>query len=166
MKTSFCSVCGQEMEVDDFNSCTGCGLDLSTPVPDSTGRSTGERRSSRHEAKESDDAGQSEAPCLELTVKAGGKITGTVWRPEMSCVLGRIDAGGGPVDFDLTGYPGEEYVSAEHATVYLRDGRWMLADLDSTNGTYVDGKRIENPVILSDGQTIALGTIKLLVRIP
>lgn len=33
-------------------------------------------------------------------------------------------------------------VSAEHAAIYWHDGVWMVRDLSSTNGTYVDGERL------------------------
>jgi len=35
-------------------------------------------------------------------------------------------------------------VSREHADVYKLDGNWWVRDLDSTNGTYVNGVRLEN----------------------
>ncbi|HEX2927002.1 MAG TPA: FHA domain-containing protein [Ruminiclostridium sp.] len=34
-------------------------------------------------------------------------------------------------------------VSNFHAKIYFEDGRYMVEDLDSTNGTYVNGSRID-----------------------
>jgi pSer/pThr/pTyr-binding forkhead associated (FHA) protein len=33
-------------------------------------------------------------------------------------------------------------VSSRHAVLFLKEGRWHLRDLGSTNGTYVNGTRI------------------------
>lgn len=46
--------------------------------------------------------------------------------------------------------------SRVHASVYERDGTWYVRDLDSRNGTFVDGRRIsEYP--LSEGKRIRIG---------
>lgn len=49
-----------------------------------------------------------------------------------------------------------ESVSALHAVLYLEGRRWSLFDLDSANGTFVEGKRIGRQS-LSDHMIIALG---------
>ena len=55
-------------------------------------------------------------------------------------------------------------VSRHHAKMTLRDGGYELQDLGSTNGTFVDGKRLEGePVLLSPGQVIMLGSNVTLV---
>ena len=51
----------------------------------------------------------------------------------------------------------DRYVSNDHAVIYLREGRCLLADQGSTNGTYHNGTRIADPVSLSDGDEIAVG---------
>lgn len=42
-------------------------------------------------------------------------------------------------------------VSGMHARVYLDGGQWFLEDLDSSNGTYVDGKLLKQPLSLKVG---------------
>jgi hypothetical protein len=54
-------------------------------------------------------------------------------------------------------------VSRQHALVEKRDGRFIIRDLESTNGTFVDGSRIEKQV-LHNGDTITIGTTKLQFR--
>jgi len=53
----------------------------------------------------------------------------------------------------------EQYISAQHATLRWTGGRWVLRDLGSRNGTYLDGKRIvvgqDEPV--GKGTELALG---------
>jgi pSer/pThr/pTyr-binding forkhead associated (FHA) protein len=39
----------------------------------------------------------------------------------------------------------------------LRDGRAVLEDLESKNGTFLDGERVVSPQALEDGATIRLG---------
>lgn len=49
--------------------------------------------------------------------------------------------------------------SRRHAGFELRDGQIYLRDLDSTNGTYVDGNRIEAPTRINVGAVIKLGGV-------
>src|SRR6267378_6624705 len=55
----------------------------------------------------------------------------------------------------------DESVSTTHAKLQRREGVWVLVDLDSTNGTFVDGERIKGEVPLAPGATVRLGEIGL-----
>lgn len=48
-------------------------------------------------------------------------------------------------------------VSARHAVILLRDGAWYVHDLDSTNGTYLNGARVTGEARLSDGDRVGFG---------
>jgi LysM repeat protein len=48
-------------------------------------------------------------------------------------------------------------VSRHHARMTLRGNDWVLEDLGSRNGTFVNGQRITGPVILTPGSQVALG---------
>jgi len=50
-------------------------------------------------------------------------------------------------------------VSTMHAKLQARDGIWIVADLGSTNGTFVDGQLIDGEVPLGPGSTIRFGEI-------
>lgn len=50
-------------------------------------------------------------------------------------------------------------LSRRHAGFELTDGQIYLRDLDSTNGTYVDGNRIEAPTSINVGAVIKLGGV-------
>lgn len=50
-------------------------------------------------------------------------------------------------------------LSRLHARFELKNGEIYITDLDSTNGTYVDGVRIENPTVLKKGKTVQLGSV-------
>jgi len=51
----------------------------------------------------------------------------------------------------------DRFVSGRHALICLREGRRLLMDRGSTNGTFVNGKRVEAEVELRPGDRIALG---------
>jgi DNA-binding winged helix-turn-helix (wHTH) protein len=55
-------------------------------------------------------------------------------------------------------------VSRRHARVVFSEGRAMIEDMHSKNGTFVNGRRIEGPVALSDGDEIRVGVALLVVR--
>ena len=55
-------------------------------------------------------------------------------------------------------------VSRRHAEIRLRLGRYTLYDLQSTNGTFVNGRRIAE-MVLSDDDRITIGGAELLVRL-
>lgn len=48
-------------------------------------------------------------------------------------------------------------VSKRHARVMYSDGRYVVSDLHSTNGTYINGRRITAPVVLRQGDKIYVG---------
>ena len=45
-------------------------------------------------------------------------------------------------------------VSGYHAEIYMDGGRYMLKDLQSTNGTFLNSRKIDKPVPLKDGDEI------------
>ncbi len=56
------------------------------------------------------------------------------------------------------------YVSDEHAAVVPEDGRWLVRDLGSTNGTFLNGARVTQATPLSAGDQIRLGKTRVEVR--
>lgn len=56
----------------------------------------------------------------------------------------------------------DESVSQAHAKLQRRDEIWVLSDLGSTNGTSVDGVRVEDEAPLSPGSTITIGEVPML----
>jgi FhaA, N-terminal domain/FHA domain len=49
-------------------------------------------------------------------------------------------------------------VSRQHAEIRPRGGSWVLNDLGSTNGSCLNGRRIEGPEVVKPGDEIELGT--------
>jgi len=55
-------------------------------------------------------------------------------------------------------------VSRRHARITVHSGEATIEDLDSTNGTHVNGVRISSATRLVDGNEIALGSAVLVVK--
>lgn len=52
----------------------------------------------------------------------------------------------------------DDYASSRHAQLVQRDPEtWMVTDLGSTNGTYVNGKRITEPTPLTVNDILRIG---------
>jgi hypothetical protein len=49
-------------------------------------------------------------------------------------------------------------VSREHAELRPRGGSWVLTDLGSTNGSSVNGRRIDSPTVVKAGDELEIGT--------
>ncbi|MCL2824019.1 MAG: FHA domain-containing protein, partial [Polyangiaceae bacterium] len=57
-------------------------------------------------------------------------------------------------------------VSKHHARLLSRDGRFIVTDLKSTNGTYVNGRRITQATIVREGDKIYVGDFILRLESP
>jgi hypothetical protein len=58
-------------------------------------------------------------------------------------------------------------VSRRHAQLTRQGASYLLEDIGSTNGTYVNGKRVTAPVLLANGDMIGLAdTVVLAVQAP
>lgn len=84
-----------------------------------------------------------------------GPLAGQTIDVETEVVIGREDT-------DLT--IDDVELSRRHAVVRRHASRLQVEDLGSTNGTYVDGTRIEEPTILGGGAEIQIGITKLVVE--
>lgn len=85
-----------------------------------------------------------------LTVE--GVPPGVVYAVEGTSRIGRSDES----DIVLN----DPSVSRTHATIEIAAGRATLRDLDSTNGTFINGKRIRSQA-LRDGDELKLGNTRL-----
>jgi adenylate cyclase len=54
----------------------------------------------------------------------------------------------------------DKIVSKEHCIVEMRDGQFLLRDLGSLNGTYINGERVKGEQFLRHGDEIALGSTR------
>jgi|SRR5947209_9771552 len=51
-------------------------------------------------------------------------------------------------------------VSAQHARLTWNGRGWVLEDLNSTNGTWVNGRKVGKPMAVKQGDVIELGSVK------
>ncbi|MDQ0643581.1 FHA domain-containing protein FhaB/FipA [Microbacterium murale] len=59
----------------------------------------------------------------------------------------------------------DDYTSSHHARLLLRGDSWAVQDLDSTNGTFVGGKRISGaPVPINIGDAVKVGATTFELR--
>jgi pSer/pThr/pTyr-binding forkhead associated (FHA) protein len=92
----------------------------------------------------------------KLLVTAGG-LTGT------SIVLGEEPITIGRAD-DSTLVLTDDYASARHARLVPQDGQWLVEDLGSTNGTYLDRDKVTRPTIVPPGVAIRIGKTAIELR--
>jgi pSer/pThr/pTyr-binding forkhead associated (FHA) protein len=58
----------------------------------------------------------------------------------------------------------DDYASSAHARVRLTSGSWIVEDLGSTNGTWIDRQRLTGPTPLRVGHQLKVGRTVLELR--
>ena len=58
----------------------------------------------------------------------------------------------------------DDYASNAHSRLTLSNGTWVVTDLGSTNGTWIDRTRITGPTPLTVGHTLKVGRTVLELR--
>jgi pSer/pThr/pTyr-binding forkhead associated (FHA) protein len=58
----------------------------------------------------------------------------------------------------------DTYVSAMHARLFAKDGVWFVEDLGSTNGTYLNDRRLSNAAEVHPGDVVRVGKTLLELR--
>ncbi|ALV34648.1 MULTISPECIES: FHA domain-containing protein [Streptomyces] len=91
-------------------------------------------------------------------VVSEGTLTGTtVALQGQTITLGRAH--------DSTIVLDDDYASSRHARIYPdRDGNWIVEDLGSTNGTYLDRSRLTTPTPIPLGAPIRIGKTVIELR--
>ncbi|MEN8649757.1 FHA domain-containing protein [Streptomyces sp. 21So2-11] len=91
-------------------------------------------------------------------VVSEGTLTGTtVALQGQTITLGRAH--------DSTIVLDDDYASSRHARIYPdRDGQWIVEDLGSTNGTYLDRTRLTTPTPIPLGSPIRIGKTVIELR--
>jgi hypothetical protein len=59
----------------------------------------------------------------------------------------------------------DSQVSRHHAEIVMQGGRWLITDLGSANGTYVNGERLTGPHVLNHGDLVRVGQTQFRVEI-
>lgn len=91
-------------------------------------------------------------------VVTGGALTGTrIGLSGQPILIGRAD--------DSTLVLTDDFASSRHARLTPRgDGEWMVEDLGSTNGTFLDRTRVHTPTPVPAGVPIRIGKTVIELR--
>jgi pSer/pThr/pTyr-binding forkhead associated (FHA) protein len=92
-----------------------------------------------------------EAPGRPVLVleRGGGSSAGTSFILNGGVTIGRSPQTDIPID--------DRFASGRHARIYERDGLSYIEDMGSTNGTYLNGKRLAEPELLRTEDRIRIG---------
>jgi pSer/pThr/pTyr-binding forkhead associated (FHA) protein len=96
--------------------------------------------------------GGGRAPKSVVVVDESGSKVDTI-RLDGTLQVGRADA----CQIQLP----DTYASSFHAKIYRSDGSWYLEDLGSTNGTYLNQRRITAPAEVRAGDKVRIGKTTL-----
>ena len=53
----------------------------------------------------------------------------------------------------------KQNVSKKHSRIVVKDGKFIIVDLKSTNGTYVNGRKIASPMVIKETDKIYIGDL-------
>ena len=91
-----------------------------------------------------------------LVVTEGGLTGRSVDLTDQQITLGRAN--------DATLVLNDDYASSRHARIFPQDGQWIVEDLGSTNGTYLDRQKVTRPMPVPIGVPIRIGKTVLELR--
>jgi hypothetical protein len=91
-----------------------------------------------------------------LVVTDGALKGASVNLSEQQILLGRAN--------DATLVLNDDYASSRHARIFPQDGQWIVEDLGSTNGTYLDRQKVTRPMPVPVGVPIRIGKTVLELR--
>jgi transcription initiation factor TFIIIB Brf1 subunit/transcription initiation factor TFIIB len=150
MSHIYCPQCGFQ-NPEAANYCAKCGALLHDPEAESGEQTQSFTAEERDELLET--LGDIGVKGPALVVRSGGGRSGETFAPqEDRTTIGRSPECGIFLD-DVT-------VSRRHAVLEQRDGRWLIEDGGSLNGTFVNRKRVESAE-LENGDEIQIGKYRL-----
>jgi pSer/pThr/pTyr-binding forkhead associated (FHA) protein len=91
-----------------------------------------------------------------LLVTAGALAGTELDLADQQITIGRAD--------DATLVLNDDYASTRHARLFPQDGQWIVEDLGSTNGTYLDRQKVTQPTPVPIGVPIRIGKTVLELR--
>ena len=91
-----------------------------------------------------------------LVVTEGGLSGVSIDLADQQITLGRAN--------DATLVLNDDYASSRHARIFPQDGQWIVEDLGSTNGTYLDRQKVIRPTPVPIGVPIRIGKTVLELR--
>jgi pSer/pThr/pTyr-binding forkhead associated (FHA) protein len=92
----------------------------------------------------------------QLLVTAGSLAGTSLGLTDQQITIGRAG--------DATLVLSDDYASTRHARLFPQDGQWLVEDLGSTNGTYLDRQKVTQPTPVPVGVPIRIGKTVLELR--
>jgi len=92
----------------------------------------------------------------QLLVTAGPLAGTNLGLADQQITIGRAN--------DATLVLNDDYASTRHARLFPQDGQWIVEDLGSTNGTYLDRQKVTQPTPVPVGVPIRIGKTVLELR--
>ena len=93
----------------------------------------------------------------KIVVTAGEKIGTEIALSGRQLTIGRAG------DSDLV--VDDEFTSTHHAKLVFINGEWLIQDLDSTNGTLLDGKKIATTTVVPMNTQVRVGQTSFELRV-
>lgn len=100
---------------------------------------------------------QTEITMAKLVILSQGMAGRSLELKVDKTTIGRVDDNIFPIV--------EPSVSSHHCEILLRGADVVVVDLNSTNGTFIDGNQIAGEAVLKHGQTLRLGQIELRLEV-
>jgi pSer/pThr/pTyr-binding forkhead associated (FHA) protein len=102
-------------------------------------------------------AGRAARGAPQRLLVTGGSLAGTsIGLADQQITIGRAN--------DATLVLSDDYASSRHARLFPQNGQWIVEDLGSTNGTYLDRQKVTQPTPVPSGVPIRIGKTVLELR--
>ncbi|HUD38147.1 MAG TPA: FHA domain-containing protein [Streptosporangiaceae bacterium] len=101
-------------------------------------------------------SGRSRNAARQLVVSGGSLAGTTITLADQQITIGRAA--------DATLVLTDDYASTRHARLFPQNGDWIVEDLGSTNGTYLDRQKVTQPMPVPLGVPIRIGKTVLELR--
>ena len=150
MSVVYCPECGFQNQ-EAANYCSKCGALL---VVDEAGTETTQTYTPEENGDENGPLDEIAAEGPALVVRSGGGRAGEHFIPQAE----RTTIGRSPYN-DI--FLDDVTVSRKHAVLSQNGNQFLIEDLGSLNGTFVNRRRIESPTRLESGDEVQIGKYRL-----
>jgi pSer/pThr/pTyr-binding forkhead associated (FHA) protein len=120
------------------------------------GRKARKRQRQQRPARPSRPTRSARGEAHRLLVTAGALAGTSLGLTDQQITVGRAN--------DATLVLNDDYASSRHARLFPQDGQWIVEDLGSTNGTYLDRQKVTQPTPVPVGVPIRIGKTVLELR--
>ncbi len=100
--------------------------------------------------------GKTRSAPKQLLVTAGALAGTVIGLADQQITIGRAA--------DATLVLTDDYASTRHARLFPQNGEWIVEDLGSTNGTYLDRHKVTKPTLVPVGTPVRIGKTVLELR--